>query len=142
VAALTSGTTDLLREPLKVIANSDPLPIEITLRDDFGSIDANLIADPGVAPVSRDQPTVVLCIPLDRPLAMPGFAVAQQSQVTVKGLSPGRYLVLAARGQPFQSIEYNNEDVLRGLMEKGTVVTVAPNENATVQVHLMADGGS
>jgi sarcosine oxidase gamma subunit len=142
IAALTSGSTDLLREPLKVIANSDPRPIEITLRDDFASIDVNLIADPGAATVSRGQPTTVLCIPLDRPLAMPGVAAAQQNRATVKGLSPGRYLVLAAQGQAFQSIEYNNEDVLRGLMEKGTVVTVAPNENATVQVHLLADGGN
>jgi hypothetical protein len=141
IAAVTSGSTDLLREPLKVLANSDPRPIEITLRDDFASIDVTLIANPGAATVS-DQPITVLCIPLDRTLAMAGVAAARQNQVTVKGLSPGRYLVLAAHGQAFLSIEYNSQDVLRGLMEKGTVVTVAPNENAAVQVPLMTDGGN
>jgi hypothetical protein len=140
IASITSGTTDLLREPLQIVANSDPRPIEVTLRDDFASIDATTTGDPAGPLASRDNPTFVLCIPLDRPLAMPGISFAQQSQVSVRNLAPGHYLVLAARAQSVQSFEYNNPEVLRGLMQKGVVVTLGPDEKATVQVPFMTDG--
>jgi hypothetical protein len=141
VASATSGTTDLLHEPFQVLANSDPRPIEITLRDDFASIDASIIVDPAMPPASTALPAMLFCIPLDRPQAMPGFAAAQQNQASVQNLAPGRYLLLAGFGaQRFSSLEYTNPDVLKGLMQKGTVVTLAPNEKATVQVPLLPEG--
>jgi hypothetical protein len=140
IASATSGTTDLLREPFQVVPNSDPRPIEVTLRDDSASIDAAIAVDPATPSLLPASPAILLCIPLDRPQSMPGVALAQQSHASVKNLAPGRYLLIASRGQVVLSLEYNNADVLRSLMQKGTVVTLSPNQTATVQVPLMPDG--
>jgi len=143
VASATSGTTDLLREPLQVLADSNPRPIEVTLRDDFASVDATITGDPASPPSTPESPGMLLCIPLDHPQTMPAFAPLVQNHATVPNLAPGRYLLLAGNGQQFLSVlEYTNEEVLRTLLSKGVVVTLAPNDKATVQVPLFPDGGN
>ena len=90
--------------------------------------------DPG------DGVIFVICIPLDRLQSMvfPNSYSAWQPQFKVPNLAPGRYLVLASR-QSMQNIEFRNEDVLRDLLGKGTVVTLAPNQKADIQVPLMTE---
>jgi hypothetical protein len=141
VASAVSGSTDLLREPLQVLPNSTPRPIEVTLRDDFASIDATITADPTPLPSAAASPILLICVPLDRLQANPGFSLIQQNHATVANLAPGRYLLLATRDlRSIQSIEYKNEAVLSTLMQKAAVITLAPNEKATAQVPLLPNG--
>jgi hypothetical protein len=141
VASATSGGTDLLREPLQVLPNSTPRPIEVTLRDDFASIDATLLVDPATPPPTAEYPILLICLPLDRPQTEPGFSNAMQNHAVISNLAPGRYLLLAMHDlSRMQNVEYNNEAVRRGLMQKGVVVTLSPNDKATAQVPLMSDG--
>jgi hypothetical protein len=141
VASATSGSTDLLREPLQVLPDSIPRPIEITLRDDFASIDATITVDPATPPATAASPILLICLPLDRLQTNPAFSQAQQNHSVVANLAPGRYLLLAMHDlRHILTVEYSNPEVLRSLMQKGTVVTLAPNEKATAQVPLMPDG--
>jgi hypothetical protein len=139
VAAVTSGSTDLLREPLRVTPGDVPRPIEVTLRDDFASINGTLLAGNAQPPTDTAQ-IYILAIPLDRlqTPASPG-GVGPNNQFVLDNLAPGRYLVLASHQQLLQKVEFRNEDVLRDLLGKGTVVTLASGQKADVQVPLMPD---
>ena len=142
VASLTSGSTDLLREPLRVLSGSEPRPIEITLRDDYASLNGSLLLDPTTQPLTDNQPVFILCIQLDRPQAQPINFATQQMQFPMPNLPPGHYLLLASRQQLVQTIEYRDEDVLRGLLSKGATITLSPNQKADIQIPLMPEEGN
>lgn len=149
MASAMSGTTDLLREPLRVEPGEWPQPIEITLRDDGASLHVILAnrssgaADSG-ADLHPEQVAMVLCIPLDQPARQPilQFAVlstAAEAGSNFANVAPGRYLVLASLQDQMNSFtpEYRNPDALARLMGKGVVVTLSPNQNAVIQVPLL-----
>jgi hypothetical protein len=146
VASVTSGTTDLLREPLQVLPGVAPRPIEIALRDDPSSINAHLAAAGNLLPqATADQPVYALCIPLDRPQAQAVPLTLSQDFFPVSGLAPGRYLLLASHRQiansppPNSGLEYRNEEVLHTLLNQGVVVTLSPGQKADVEVPLMPE---
>ncbi len=142
VASATSGTTDLLREPLQVLPGVVPRPIEVVLRDDPANL--TLRVPPNLnQPSADDSPIFLLCIQLDRTQAQPfPFVVRQNNQVPTTTLPPGRYLVLASRQDLMQTIEFRNPDVLRDLLPKGSTITLSPNQKADLEVRLMPDGAN
>ena len=143
VASATSGTTDLLRQPLQVLPGVIPRPIEIVLRDDSASLTAHLASDPMQTQNLSEQPVVIIvCIPLDRPQVQPLFFAAQQNQTHMASLPPGRYLILASHSQFVQNIEYSNEEVVSALIPKGATVTLSANQKADIEVPLMPDGAN
>jgi len=142
-ASVTSGTTDLLREPLRVPAGSVPPPIEITLRDDFATLTIHLPpGDPAPSPTAGLDQVFLLVIPLDRPETQ-SFTVSwpstAQNQYTLPQLPPGRYLALAAHRQLAQDFEFRSQDVLRDLLNQGAVVTLSPGQKADVQVQFLPE---
>jgi hypothetical protein len=144
VSSVTSGSTDLLREPLHILPGVAPRPIEITIRDDSASINARLVPAANLLPqATNDQPVSILCFPLDHPQAQAHNLSVQQDEFTIKGLAPGRYLILAVHQdlnlQRVPAIEYRNEDVLREFIPKGTVVTLSPGQKVDVEVPLMPE---
>jgi hypothetical protein len=145
-AAVTSGSTDLLREPLRVTPGDPPRPIEVTLRDDFASINGTLlVAAPGgkAQPPTDASPIFILAIPLDRLQSEASPAgVGQNNQFALSNLAPGRYLLLASHQQLMQKLEFRNEGVMRDLLGKGIVVTLTSGQKADVQVPLMPDPDS
>ena len=142
VASATSGTTDLLREPLQVLPGVVPRPIEVVLRDDPANL--TLRVPPNLnQPSADDSPIFLLCIQLDRTQAQPfPFVVRQNNQVPTTTVPPGRYLVLASRQDLMQTIEFRNPDVLRDLLPKGSTITLSPNQKADLEVRLMPDGAN
>lgn len=142
VASATSGTTDLLRDPLTVTGAGSPFPIEIILRDDAasltGSVEVNSTAS---SPSPSDgAPIYILGIPLDRPEGNPLFSFAmQQNQFQLGMIPPGHYLFLASHRQLFQDVEYRNPDVLRDLMTKGTAISLSAGQKAEIQLPLMPE---
>jgi hypothetical protein len=80
----------------------------------------------------------IAAFPLDRIEAQAGpFGVAQGSQFSLANLAPGRYLLLASHQPIAQQLEFRNEEVLRDLLSKGTVVTLGSGQKAQVQVPLL-----
>jgi hypothetical protein len=146
VASATSGTTDLLREPLRVLPGSPPRPIEVTLRDDAASIDARLAPAAGYLPqASNDQPVYVICVPLDRPEAQAFNYTITRDDFSIPNLAPGSYLILATHqqlnqpAQPGLVIDYRNEEAIPSLIPKGVTVTLSPNQKADLEVPLMPE---
>jgi hypothetical protein len=146
VASATSGTTDLLREPLRVIPGVPPRPIEVTLRDDSATLNARLAPAANMLPqASDDQPVYILCIPLDRPEAQAFNYTITRDDFSIPNLAPGRYLILATHqqlnqpAQPGLAIEYRNEEAIPSLIPKGVTVTLSPNQKADIEVPLMPE---
>jgi hypothetical protein len=146
VASLTSGTTDLLREPLRVLPGVAPRPIEIVLRDDAGSINARLARAANLLPqATSEQPVFILAIPLDHPMAQTVNLDVQRDFIQIPNLAPGRYLLLASHQQMGRSlslttgIEYFNEEVVHDLLNKGAVVTLSPGQTVDVEIPLLPE---
>lgn len=157
-ARVTSGPTDLLREPLTVGPGGAAAPIEVTLRDDYATVSGQVVTgDAPEAQTAQADPIFIMGIPLDRPEAGPTQSVAmgqgtslpesvslglglsmQPNQFMMPNLAPGRYLLLASRQQIFQTVEFRSPDVLKDLLGKGTVITVSSGQKATIQIPLMA----
>jgi hypothetical protein len=157
-ATVTSGPTDLLREPLTVGPGGTAAPIEITLRDDYATVTGQVVTGAATeAQTTQANPIFIMGISLDRPEAEPSQSVAmgqgtslpesvslglglsmQPNQFMMPNLAPGRYLLLASRDQLFQTVEYRNPDVLKDLLSKGTVITVSSGQKASIQIPLMA----
>jgi hypothetical protein len=148
VASLTSGSTDLLREPLHILPGIPPRPIEVTIRDDPASINARLSPAASLLPqATADQRVSITCIPLDHPQAQAQTMSVPQDQFKIENLAPGRYLILASRQaaqyvQPGGGFEYRDEDVIRDLIPKGIVVTLSSGQQASIQVPLMPEGAN
>jgi len=148
VASVTSGSTDLLRDPLAVSSAGSAEPIEITLRDDFATLDLHVQPAGPAGPDAATQPSgsaqvFLLLIPLDR-LQTQGFVISWpptgQNEYTLPRQPPGRYLVLASLDQAtLNNIEYHNPDVLRKLLAQGAQVTLVAGEKTDAQVTLMPE---
>ncbi|HEX9109911.1 MAG TPA: hypothetical protein VF845_00415 [Terriglobales bacterium] len=152
-ASVRSGTTDLLHEPLVIGAGGATSPIEITMRDDFATIDGNVdgIAPPPSrsatlqpeledgAPVSLARPTAHLyCIPLpDSSGDATEIAVAPDGTFASRPLPPGVYRLLAFdRTEP--QLEYRDPEAMKIYDNQGPVVRVAGGQKEHVTLHLIS----
>jgi hypothetical protein len=141
-AAVSSGTTDLLREPLRVVPGEVPRPIEVTLRDDFGSISGTVLTGSAAQPPGDSwvPEFTIVAIPLDKPEANADQMIADYAhRFTMPHVAPGRYLLMASHQASPRTLEFRNEDVLRGLLSQGTVVTVSSGQKVEVQLPLMPE---
>jgi hypothetical protein len=152
-ASVRSGTADLLHEPLVIGAGGAASPIEITMRDDFATIDGNVdgIAPPPKATatlqpeledgalVSLSRPAAhVYCIPLpDSGGDTTEIAVAPDGSFASQPLPPGAYRLLAFdRQQP--QLEYRDPEAMKAYDNKGPVVRVAGGQKEHVTLHLIS----
>jgi len=148
VASAVSGTTDLLRDPLRVGPGESPQPIQVALRNDGASLHVTVADSATTATVGTvlhpELLAMILGIPLDQPERQPVFQFVVHSTAAGAGsnlsnLAPGRYLVLAIQQDPMTNFspEFRNPDVLAQLMSKGVVINLSANENAAIQVPLL-----
>jgi len=153
VASVRSGTTDLLREPLIVGAGGATSPIEITMRDDFATIDGNVegitpppspspatpseLASGTAAPPAGPAPAHIYCIPLpDSTGDAAEIAVAPDGSFASPPLTPGTYRLLAFdREQP--QLEYRNPEVMKAYEYQGPEVHVGGGQKEHVTVPLI-----
>jgi hypothetical protein len=136
VSSITSGGVDLASSPLVIAPGSSPSPVEITLRDDAGSIDGQ-IGNPGSAAAGNSQ-SVQLWI-----YAIPLFATAgplprgnlrSDGTFVIDNLAPGSYRVVACDAP--QSPDFHSSEGLAAWAGQGQTVTVdaGGTANATVSI--------
>lgn len=145
VAALTSGGTDLLRQPLVVGIGAAVPPLEITIRDDGARVDGNIENWPqggrngqGLG-FSRNAPTVVL-LPL--PDSTGQFCqawVMPDGQFNFAQVAPGDYRAIAFDHSP-QGLEYGNAEAMKKYESKGQVLRLEAEQAEHLRLSL--DGGS
>ncbi len=138
VSSMTSGQTDLMQEPLTIGAGESGAPIEITLRNDTGTIactvnaPSSLIPDRG-ASNGETQPVSIYVIPQSgsmfefrETIGVPG------GDTDFPGLAPGTYTLAAFDG--YYQIDNADPDELARVIAKGQSVTVAAGSTAQVEL--------
>ncbi len=146
VSSITSGGVDLARDPLTVGTGGSSAPIEVTLRDDSGTISAQLTGDPAgataTATTTGEQHQIyVYAIPLfpsSGSIRMSGMLGS--GQATISGLAPGSYRVIAFDAP--QEIDFHTSDGLAKFSGMGATTTVEANGTANVQVEIVHTGNT
>jgi hypothetical protein len=141
VSSITSGGVDLAREPLSIGAGGSSAPIEVTLRDDTGTITVQLSTgsigqQSGTTALGEQQQIYVYAIPL---FASSGqirqAGMRGSTQTTLGGLAPGSYRVIAFDAP--QEIDFHTPEGLAKYTGQGETVTVDAGGSANVQLDLI-----
>jgi hypothetical protein len=142
VSSITGGGVDLAREPLSVDVGSTSAPIEITLRNDTGTISGQLSGQAGTtgsAAVGEVRQAFIYAIPLYASSAPIAQAGAESSgQFTIPNLPPGSYRVVAF--DALQEIDFHTAEGLAKYAGKGQTVTVEAGGAANAQLDLIQTG--
>ena len=151
-ASLTSGSTNLLREPLVVPFGASLPAIEITLRDDGAEIEATVAATPNedAAPATQTnsanyigaavgsfplRQAYVVCVPVaNEGGEMKQLSMRPDGTYVLQQVPPGDYRILAF--EHTQQLEYRNPEAMRAYDSKGQVIHVAPGEKAHIKLQL------
>jgi hypothetical protein len=143
VRSVTSGGVDLASSPLVISPDSANAPIEVVLRDDFGTISGQITDQAGNesgssagAAVGEVRDTYVYAIPLF-PTTSTTLSTTFQSpgQFKISQLAPGSYRVVACDSE--QEIDFHEPEALAAWAGKGQVVSVERGGTATVQLELL-----
>lgn len=151
VSSITSGSTDLTREPLTIGPGGTSEPIEITLRNDTGTIactvdpaesgDGATVGDGGAAGAGSGEVKQIFAY------AIPQFgSVGRIPQAFRRmdgtyefhAVAPGTYTVVAFDGR--HEIDTDDRDELARIAAQGKTATVEPGGTAEVEVKAIATG--
>ena len=132
VQSAGSGSTNLLREKLTVALGAEVEPIEIVLRDDFGTLEGKISHD------SKLRPAVVVAISEES---------GQQTHIatvreTTEGysfseqLAPGVYKVLAV--DRIDNFAYREPEVVQIYSSKMKEVRIEPNGKVDVNLEVVS----
>ncbi|MGC2639460.1 MAG: carboxypeptidase-like regulatory domain-containing protein [Acidobacteriaceae bacterium] len=144
VSSITSGGVDLASDPLAIEPGSSVAPIEITLRDDGGTITGQLSASasggPGTATAPGDNSLhFVYAIPLFPSASQLPQATTQSDRTfSIGNLAPGSYRVVACDAP--QEIDFHSPDGLSAWTGQGQTVTVAAGSAASVTLAVSSCG--
>lgn len=148
ISSITSGGVDLASSPLIILPGSDPAPLDITLRNDGGTITgdiagASLTTSGGVSSgIGIYQPQAwVYAIPLfPTPGNVPTGFAQPDGHFTISGLAPGSYHVIACDTP--QEIDSRSPDALSAWAGKGETVTVDAGGSAHVELTVLSTEGT
>jgi hypothetical protein len=141
VSSMTSGGVDLASNPLIVAPGSPTSSIDVTLRDDAGTITGQVNAGTADAPTGTPTPgdsaqVFIYAIPLS-PTSGPmhGTLPGPDGSFSIPNIAPGSYRVVACDAP--QQIEYHTPEGLAVWATKGQTVTVDPSGTAHVTLDVI-----
>jgi hypothetical protein len=127
VQSATSGSIDLLSEPLAIPSGSKVEPIDLTLRDDGGRVSGN---------VQGQGPGTVLLVPERGARSdIKSMEFSGGGSFSFDQVRPGDYFVVAVRQA--SDLEYKNPDVLAPYLSRAAHVTVSPRQEVNVNLELI-----
>ena len=143
VSSITSGGTDLQRQPLVVGPGGATPPIEITVRDDGAQVEGTIegTTSTEVRRAGFNSPGQLLGNVYFVPVADSGgqFSeawVSQDGKFQLQQLPPGAYRVLAFdRQQP--DLEYASDEVMGQYDSKTKVIRVVPGQKEHLRLPLI-----
>jgi hypothetical protein len=141
INSITSGGTDLGSNPLAIIPGSDSPPIEVTLRNDAGTITGQIAGQTasatGAPSTSGEVPRVwIYAIPLFSTAGnLPEGSMQSGGQFTIPDVAPGSYRVVACDAA--QEIDFHSTEGLAAWAGKGQTVTVDPGGTASVELEIL-----
>jgi hypothetical protein len=142
-ASVSSGGTDLLREPLVVGMGSANSPIEVTLRDDGAEVQGTIEEDAAKPGTRSDQAgsgrQVFVCfLPFGGTAQFRETESADSKTFTQEQLPPGNYrVVVFDRPQP--NLDYASEETLRKFESKGQDISVEAGQKLQIRVKVIQE---
>ncbi len=139
-AAVTSGGTDLLRQPLVVGLGASIPPIELTIRDDGAEIEGTVESSHNAVAsgeAAQSQQTVLL-IPKDRERdSIRLLSVNSEGAFAISQLPPGTYAAMAL-DHPFADTDYENEQFLKKYDSKIQIIHVVADQKLHLPLELIS----
>ncbi len=144
VNSITSGSTDLAREPLTIGPGGSSAPIEITLRNDTGEIECKVDSGANAASAAGPGSGEIQLISV---YAIPQFAhsgrIAEILGAPIgnfgfPNLAPGLYSVIAVNGN--HEIDTDDPDELARISARGKTVSVEAGGAVQVQLSPIESG--
>lgn len=148
VSSITSGGADLTHEPLAVSPDGASAPIDITLRNDIGSISGQIKTQNSVntslngqtgTPLGEQPQIYIYAIPLFAfSGSLPEGHQTSGGQFSITNLAPGSYRVLAFDAP--QEIDFHSPQSVTKYTGKGQDVTVEAGGTANAQIDVIQTG--
>jgi hypothetical protein len=141
VAAVNSGGTDLLHNPLVVPVGGTSSPIEITLRDDGGTLEGaieNWRAETQQRKINQpgQRPSCVYLLPASGNDRQPLIGwVSEHGSFNLQQIPPGTYRAIAFNRQPLE-LEFTNEEVMKKYEAKSQVIEFEAGERKQLRLPL------
>ena len=141
VAAATMGAIDLLHQPLVVTAGS-PLSVDVTLRDEFSSVEGKVTGwnPDSVKPDDPEsQNAWIYLVPLpDSAGQFQQLGVSPNENFTLQQIVPGSYRVLAF-AHPKENLPYRDPQAMKVYDTKGQVIHLAPDQKVSLQLPIISE---
>jgi hypothetical protein len=137
VGTFTAGGVNLARDPLGMSPTAAPPPMDLTLRDDCGTLAITLPPGlAGFAPGEEPFYTVYVVPDFDTVQDVPPMTVHPSSGPTLAldGLAPGNYHVYTFNSPVH--LEYRNPAVMAALPNAGQAVTVTAGSTSSLTLEV------
>ncbi len=132
IAGLTSGGVDLLTHPLTVNPGGTADAIEVTMRDDTGTLTGKVTG----APDGPAQPLYIVLVPAENASRVTqGFAGADR-KFSINNIAPGSYRAFAAADYR-NNIPFRDAEAMHRYDGKGATVTITAGQTADVTVPVL-----
>jgi hypothetical protein len=145
-SSITSGGTDLQRQPLVVALGGATPPIEITVRDDGAEVEGTMEGTStrggpgaGFRSLGQSQGNVYFVPMVDSGGQFREAWVSPDGTFRLQQLPPGVYRVLAFDHQQ-PDLEYASEEALGKYESKAQVIRVVAGQKAHLQLPLITQG--
>lgn len=129
VASATFGNQDLLRDDLVIAAEGNPASIEVSVRDDGGTISAE------VSPSGQASAIAVFAVSQDFPKAIQSAFTNKDGVAVFSGVAPGHYKVFAMDNA--SDLEYRMPGALDHFLLRASDVIVQAKQEASVRVKVL-----
>jgi hypothetical protein len=140
-ASVTSGSVDLLHEPLTVPAGG-VVQIDVTMRDDSAKLEGtvaglrNATAGASAQRFAMNGAAYVYCVPLpDSSGQFEQIVVAQDGKFTSDRMAPGSYRVLAF-DRPQPALPFRDAEAMRVYESQGQVVHLVAGQAQHLELQL------
>jgi Carboxypeptidase regulatory-like domain len=138
VASAVCGNTNLLSDDLVVTAGGGSCSIELSLRNDGGTLSAKVNSTAAAAGMALLVPAHGRGAPRSTSFYTPNASTPAQFQIS--GIAPGEYLVYAFDSP--EGVEYSNPEVLQSYSSQAAPVTISPGQTTKVTAQLIQTGSS
>ncbi len=140
-ASISSGGTDLLREPLVIGMGSASSPIEVTIRDDGAEVQGTIEADAAKSDRKSVQADMgrqvfVYFLPLGGAAQFRQSISGDGKTFTQEQLPPGNYRILLFDRQQ-QNLEYASEETLRKFESEGQDISVDAGQKLQIRMKVI-----